>query len=225
VATPEGTQYEKFLFYRGVSSEAIPMAAKVLADGRIEVINSSGDTISHLFLFERRGALTGVRSTTGLVAQTKLTTPELNAAVETASEQVLAALMEQGLYPEEARAMLETWKDSWFEEGSRLLYLVPQAFVDRVLPLSISPEPAETTRVFVGRLELVTPRTRTDVETALASQDEAVLRKYNRFLEPMLQILLERESDPQQAEMIRQRLSQPYSSPVTQKAATGEQRN
>lgn len=225
VATLTGAQYEKFLFYRGVSSEAIPVAAKVLADGRIEVTNFSRDSIRHLFLFERRGTLTGVRSTIGLGTETKLTTRDLNATVETVSEQVLAALMDQGLYPDEARAMLETWKDSWFEEGSRLLYLVPREFVDRVLPLSISPEPAQTTRVFVGRLELVTPRTRSDIESALASRDEPALRKYNRFLEPMLQILLERECDPQQAEAIRQRLGQPYSSPVKQRATTGGQTN
>jgi len=222
VVTPVGAQYEKFLFYRGVSSEAIPIAAKVLTDGRIEVINFSGDTISHIFLFERRGDLTGFRSTTSLEAETKLTAPELNATIETVGEQVLAALMDQGLYPDEARAMLETWKDSWFEEGSRLLYLVPQGFVTRVLPLSISPEPEQTTRVFVGRLELVTPRTRTAIESALASGDEPALRKYDRFLEPMLEILLERESDPLQARTIRQRLSHPYSSPVTQKAAGGQ---
>ncbi len=35
-------------------------------------------------------------------------------------------LIAQGLYQDEAQAMLETWRDSWFEEGSRLLYIVPR---------------------------------------------------------------------------------------------------
>jgi len=225
VSSPTGAQHEKFLFYRGVSSKASPMAAKMLADGRVEATNLGGDPVTHVFLFERRGASIGVRSVTSLEAKAELAAPELNGTVEMVSEQILAALMDQGLYPDEARAMLETWKDSWFEEGSRLLYLVPPAFVKRVLPLSISPEPAQTTRVFVGRLELVTPRTRTAIETALACGDERTLRKYNRFLEPMLQILLEGESDPRQAEMIRHRLSQPHSPLVAQEATTGKQEN
>ena len=126
------------------------------------------------------------------------------------SDLILSILMEQGLYPDEARAMLETWKDSWFEEGTRLLYVVPTSFVNRVLPLSISPAPREITRVFVGRLELVSMRTRTAIEEALAKGDEATLAKYNRFLEPMLQILLPRESEPLKAQLIRLRLEQPH---------------
>jgi len=47
--------------------------------------------------------------------------------------------------------MVETWRNSWFEEGSRLLYIVPPAFVNKVLPLSIKPAPAQTVRVFVGK--------------------------------------------------------------------------
>jgi hypothetical protein len=54
----------------------------------------------------------------------------------------------------EARAMVETWRDTWFAPGTRLFYLVPRAMVDRVLPLDIDPQPLDVTRVFVGRIEL-----------------------------------------------------------------------
>jgi hypothetical protein len=53
-------------------------------------------------------------------------------------------------------------------------------------------------------------RTRTAIEEALAKGDEATLAKYNRFLEPMLQILLPRESEPLKAQLIRLRLEQPH---------------
>ena len=36
-----------------------------------------------------------------------------------------AALIAQGLFPKEAQAMVATWNDSWFEEGSRLIYILP----------------------------------------------------------------------------------------------------
>ena len=92
--------------------------------------------------------------------------------------------------------MLETWKSSWFEEGSRLFYIVPRGFVDSVLPLSISPAPTEITRVFVGRIELITPATEQAIESAFATGDRATLAKYARFLEPILQTMIEEQPDP-----------------------------
>ena len=35
--------------------------------------------------------------------------------------------------------MVETWRDSWFEEGSRLIYIVPSRAIDAILPLQIEP--------------------------------------------------------------------------------------
>jgi hypothetical protein len=210
VAAPSGVQHEKFLFYRGVSSEASPVMARSLADGAVRVENVSGDTIAKIFRFERRGTQAGFRSVASVDNAATLEAPDLNGSVERTSEEVLAALMDQGLYPDEARAMVETWKDSWFEEGTRLLYIVSRTFVDRVLPLSISPAPSEVTRVFVGRLELVSPRTRMAIESALANGDEGGLAKYNRFLQPILGILADRETNPAVLTLIRDRLQRPY---------------
>ena len=84
--------------------------------------------------------------------------------------------------------MVETWQDSWFEEGSRLIYVVTRDFIDKVLPLTINPKPDEMTRVFVGRLEIVTPAIVKAVESALTSNDQTVLRQYGRFLEPILEV-------------------------------------
>jgi hypothetical protein len=92
--------------------------------------------------------------------------------------------------------MLETWKNSWFEEGSRLIYIVPRRFIDSVLPLRIAPSPTATTRVFVGRLELITPATEHAVESAFASNDQLTLAKYNRFLEPILRSMIQKCTDP-----------------------------
>lgn len=43
--------------------------------------------------------------------------------------------------------MIATWRDAWFEEGTRLFYLVPRSAVDAMLPLQISPAPAALARV------------------------------------------------------------------------------
>ena len=98
--------------------------------------------------------------------------------------------------------MLETWRDSWFEEGSRLFYIVPRQFVDAVLPLSIHPAPARLTRVFVGRIELVTPATENAVEAALLSHDHETLQKYGRFLEPIVNAIITKHVDPTRADRL-----------------------
>jgi len=61
---------------------------------------------------------------------------------------------------------------------------LPQATVDAILPLQIQPRPATIMRVFVGRMEIVTPEIQTDVARAIRMNDWQTLRKYGRFLEP-----------------------------------------
>jgi hypothetical protein len=95
-------------------------------------------------------------------------------------------LIAQGLFPKEAQAMVETWQDSWFEEGSRLVYVVPSSEVDAILPLQITPTPAQTVRVFVGRIELVTAETKQFLESAIANADWPAVDRYSRFLAPIL---------------------------------------
>ena len=85
--------------------------------------------------------------------------------------------------------MIETWRDSWFEEGTRLFYMIPRASVDAILPLDIEPRPAEVVRVFVGRLEIITPEMQTEVEHAVRQNDLPTLRKHGRFLEPIAKSL------------------------------------
>ena len=109
-------------------------------------------------------------------------------------DSVEGILVDQGLYPDEAHAMVETWRDSWFEEGSRLIHVAPRGFIDKVLPLTISPALGQITRVFVGRLEIVTPATARAVETAVASNDEVTLNRYGRFLEPIPRTVREEHS-------------------------------
>ena len=112
--------------------------------------------------------------------------------------------------------MVRTWRQSWFEEGSRLLYIVPAQFVDTVLPLAISPAPSQRVRVFVGRLELVTPATRRAVETAFATHDGATLKMYGRFLEPILQTMIQGETNPARAQRLQGYLQSVYSTEIAQ---------
>ena len=82
--------------------------------------------------------------------------------------------------------MVDTWRDSWFEEGARLIYIVPRATIDDVLPLDITPSASRVERVFVGRIELITPATESAVRDAIETRDVALLQKYARFVDPIV---------------------------------------
>jgi hypothetical protein len=103
--------------------------------------------------------------------------------------------------------MVETWRDSWFEEGTRLIYIVPSRAVDTFLPLHVDPAPAQTARVFVGRIELITPETKRSMQDAIASADWPSIERYGRFIDPILnRIGAEHPSMTNQIEQVRQKV-------------------
>jgi hypothetical protein len=201
VKTPAGDQQEKFLFYRGVSASRLPLSAKVNPEGKLVVKNLSEEEIPAIILFEGRGERVGYRLGRALPDETVLDPPVLTGNVDSLCADLEGILVDQGLYPDEAHAMVETWRDSWFEEGSRLIYIVPRGFIDKVLPLTITPAPGKIARVFVGRLEIVTSATAKAIEAAVASNDEVTLNKYGRFLEPILQTV--RDEHPESTRISR----------------------
>ena len=205
VRGPAGDQQEKFLFYRGVSTFAVPVSAKTTPEGKIQITNLGPDEIPAVILFERRGNKIGYRFGGAVLNKTLLDSPELTANIDSLNHDLEATLRSQGLYAAEAHAMVETWSDSWFEEGSRLIYIVPRRFVDAILPLTINPAPAQTARVFVGRLELITPTTEEAVQTALAARDRNTIHKYGRFMEPILDQL--KAENPSQAKLLDREFS------------------
>jgi hypothetical protein len=218
VKTSAGDQQEKFLFYRGVSSCSIPISATVTSQGQLQIRNLAQQEIPNVILFERRGDKLGYRVGGGLQSEMTLDPPELTATFDSLSRDLQDTLTRQGLYPDEARAMIETWRQSWFEEGSRLFYIVPGDFLNAILPLTINPVPAQTVRVFVGRLELVTPATKQAMGKILATHDLAGLQKYNRFLEPILEEM--KAANPAQAGQIDRDLDLTYRSSILQPQTT-----
>jgi hypothetical protein len=195
IKTQSGEQTEKFLFYRGVASFSVPVSVNLAGDGKISAENHTSQEIPAMLVFERRGDKIGFRVADASAAAPSIDPPELNATMDSLKQAVEDMLIAQGLYQDEAQAMFQTWRDSWFEEGSRLLYIVPREFVDGVLPLSINPSPAQIVRVFVGRMELVTPATQRAVEQAFATNDRTTLARYNRFLVPILETMIASETN------------------------------
>jgi hypothetical protein len=181
-----GSEKEKFLFYRGVGRLPPPISAVVGEDGEIVVRNPRGDALGDLMLFENRGGNIRyhVRHAGGAGPVT-LDPSTFDDKVASPQAELQRMLVAHGLYPREAKAMVESWRDLWFEQGTRLFYLVSGQTVDAILPLEIAPAPAEVARVFVGRMELMTPATLREVREAIAKPDWVTLARYGRFLEPI----------------------------------------
>jgi len=181
-----GGQHEKFLFYRGVGAFQPPLAARVSADDSVMVENRGRGSVPTVILFENRGGRIGFRNAGAVERAASLKPPALDGSLAQLRQELEAALIAQGLFPKEARAMVETWRDSWFEEGSRLIYVLPTAAVDGFLPLEVEPAPERINRVFVGRIELITPETVSRLQSAIARSDWAAVQPYRRFLDPMV---------------------------------------
>jgi hypothetical protein len=182
-----GGQHEKFLFYRGVGRFPVLVSARLAGDGKTLVENRGPEPVPIVILFENRQGRIGYRTAGALKESLTLGAPSLDGSFPQLRQDLETALIAQGLFPKEAKAMLETWRYSWFEQGSRLIYIVPSPAVDATLRLQIEPVPSQTVRVFVGRIELVTPETKRLVESAIAKRDWSAIDRFGRFLGPILE--------------------------------------
>lgn len=209
---PGGAQHERFLFYRGVSTIDSPLAATVSSNDTVLLQNHLSSQIPGVVLFERRGSKLGYRIVGALTDEASFAAPGLDGSLDALTSDLEGMLIAQGLFAAEAHAMLETWRNSWFEEGSRIFYIVPRAYVDSVLPLTVTPTPTKLTRVFVGRIELATRATQRAVHSAFAANDRATLAKYNRFLEPILEAMIQSSTDSAQRRRLAKYLDSAYSS-------------
>ena len=183
-----GNQTEKFLFYRGVGRFQIPLTARLSSAGKVLLNNVATDGAPSAILFENRGGRIGYRNI-GLVPQQAAMTierPTLDGALPQLLSHLESDLVALGLFRKEAHAMIKTWQDSWFEEGARLIYIVPASALISALPLQIEPAPDKIVRAFVGRIELITDETKRSVEEAV-QQGNPPPKPFLRFLDPILQ--------------------------------------
>lgn len=167
---------EHYLFYRGVGRLRLPFDGGE-AQGLLTFRNGSAQRVAQVLALE-----VGPEGRTARYTIECGVEPGAEVRLRTAArpfaplEQVLPGLQSdmqkilrgQGLFEDEARAMVRTWARSWFaSEGARLLYVLPREETDRLLPLAIQPVPDRLVRVLVGRLEVITQAVQAEVERAL----------------------------------------------------------
>jgi len=206
VCSPDKTRIEKekFLFYRGVGNFGLPLSVRI--DGRNLTLRDLGkNDVKNIVIFENRGGRVGFEFLESLPKETVTERPETNKTLPEVYAELEKILVSEGLYPKEAKAMIETWKDSWFEEGLRVFYVLSRKSTDKILPLKIEPRPKEIVRVMVGRAEVITPEMEEDVRKQVGrlrsgsaeTREEVLnyLKKYGRFYEPVLKSILENEKN------------------------------
>jgi hypothetical protein len=168
IASDKGKkQYEKFLFYRGVGDFAMPFTVTAQGDGAFKVKNSGSDAIAGLFLVrvEGRKVFFKVQDRLAAGAEVSMRESTVKSTAEKLGDAVAGMLVKQGLYEKEARAMVKTWSTDWFgEDGTRVLYFVPESLTREFLPLSIEPKPDRLVRVLVGRHDILTPERELQVD-------------------------------------------------------------
>jgi hypothetical protein len=201
-------EFEKFIFYRGVGNFATPL--RVTMEGNTVTISNTGtEPLENLFVL-------GLQDSAGKFIPVERLAPGEKRTVQVdltdkvspttqLSEQLCRtmadALVSEGLYQREAQAMVNTWRDSWFEEdGLRVLYTLPREWTDRTLPLTLDPKPRELVRVMVGRAEVFTPATEKKLSDALTmaqkgdTEARAIVmsecKRLGRFAEPALRKLM-----------------------------------
>jgi hypothetical protein len=173
VVTPAG-EGERYLFYRGVAHLDALLDTRTVANevvlrtpARMPWLAAERVTIPKAWLVDVRtdGSLAfreiapimlAKARAAAEVARVRLFSDGDHAAGARARLRgsLKRALTDAGLFDDEAEAMLETWRDSYFRNpGLRVLYIVPREWTDYHLPLSIS-TPSVVTRVLVGRIDL-----------------------------------------------------------------------
>jgi hypothetical protein len=174
VFVPDVGEGERYLFYRGVAhldallqTKASGSSVKFSAPALLAWLDSPTLTIPKVWLADIRadGAI-AFREGTPLTIQKAKPGLALGSLKRFARADYTAdgvkplraslkkSLINHGLFADEAEAMLDTWKVSYFEKpGLRVFYIVPREWIDYFLPLEIS-VPARVNRVIVGRIDI-----------------------------------------------------------------------
>ena len=161
---------EQLLFYRGAGDFKAPLRVSFDPSSQLRLENRGHETIGPIFAVHTTNGQTAFTALGRLEPGARIRTPIPGASpgvspatrLDELGAELRTALTGARLHADEAAAMVTTWRDSWFtENGTRILYLLPQAWTDEELPLRLHPAPRELVRVMVGRADIL----HQDVET------------------------------------------------------------
>lgn len=189
---------EKFLFYRGLGNYDYPVHVSVEGD-HLRLRARVPEVFPGVFVMNVTKDAAGFTEVGEILVRGDRV-PMIPAAdlphtrfIATLKAKLAAALVNDGLFTDEALAMVDTWERSYFlTPGVRVLYLLPQARTDALIPLTITPAPDVLKRTMVIRVEVMTPEHEKQLAQwvkELASgeaQAKSKILSLGRFAEPHL---------------------------------------
>jgi hypothetical protein len=200
-------EFERFLFYRGLGQAKLPLRIEESRQGTLTLDSGTGldEGVRDIFVlrvergrgaFSYRPALRPGESASGVIPTMDNAQP-LADFTKKISEELAARLAHSGLFAKEARAMVNTWANSYFQtEGVRVLFVLPQSWTDAFIPMNVHPEPRKIVRVMVGRLEMLSSDRQRRAESAVAklisrdSSERALAYRYlheqGRYVVPIV---------------------------------------
>lgn len=202
---------ERFLLYRGACDAASAATVRLLDGGKggRTLRNTGGKGISSALVVEVKegaGTITEAGPLAGgaevaLRAGRPLLREELR---REGRKKLKALLLSGGLFEKETEGMLGYWEEEWLGwEGTRVLYLLPEEEVERLLPLKIAPRPERIVRVMAACMEVLTPERSARIEASVAAlgameterreKAHASLKDLGRLAEPFLRKALDHE--------------------------------
>ncbi len=202
------TYREKFLFYRGVGNFDLPVSVKASGSGQFVLSGPCKVPLGFAFIVQSDAGQIRFARYDNASNSTTMTLPAEVSSLDSLGDEMVKALVKEGLYDKEAIAMVKTWKSSWFgEPGTRVLFSLPQAYTDQMLPLKLQPAPKTALRVMVGRLEILTPEKERIIEKligqlgsadpAIREQASTIITQLGRFAEPALTRISQITDDPE----------------------------
>lgn len=205
VANGNKPEYEKFIFYRGLG-QFNPRFQMTSKDGNLSIeIPASGTAIPYAYLINVgangnvfgvpvHGLSPGHTTRIGSSRIAEITTGHGKVFPLHSLKAMLAHdLTDSGLFADEALAMIATWENGYFKvPGLRLLYILPRNEVETILPMQVSPSPAELNRAFVGRIEVLLDVEESEIINLVTRQGYLFdPESLGRFAEPKLRRALE----------------------------------
>jgi hypothetical protein len=191
------TESEHFIFYRGLGRFSLPVSVTAERGNLASLQNGCSQAIPFAAALEvtEEGARFRVLDRVSAAGEVALglegvpLNPDRPWIGRELGARVLEALMARGLFADEARAMVATWSRHWFQSpGNRVIYIVPDGEVTRMLPLTLDPAPEKMVRVLVGRLEYLTPEREARVQQALferVAEDPVMRSRAEQWLQDL----------------------------------------
>jgi hypothetical protein len=216
---------ERFIFYRGLGETRLPLDVSAGGSASVSCGGELTEALRHVYVLRIENGKGAFRYLPELRCGAQLHelipamdgARDLSAFASSMADDLTSRLVESGLYPKEARAMVNTWRTSYLEtDGIRALFVLPQSWTDRFIPMRVTPAPRELVRVMVGRIELLTADRERAAERAisdLSSPDSAIrerafaaLRDEGRFVQPIIRRTLQTTTNDQVRTLCRRLL-------------------